>query len=158
MTLQQALADYQVLAQRMALPSLVAGRLTRTATRVDTAQAVDDAMAAFNPQQGWLQYQSAVVTLAEQQSQQPVRAGRLLSAELVSGARSLHVQWHGPGWRVTEYEDGAGDTVAVDHCQLLATNPALGKLEYVRYWQLDAHHGLVPFCTRFVGFTAVGAA
>ena len=140
--------------------NLQCAMLKTTTQRLEQAAAIA-AITAFQPQQGWLQYQSRIVVIATEDTpwqEKGAGQGRLLDAELCrDGGRSLHLRTLPGGMMiVTEMQREEGDGEAamlVETVYQLATGKCSARyLQYDRYWKRDEEIGMVATAVVFRGF------
>lgn len=119
----------------------------------------------FNPQAGWLGYQSGNQYFNQQPLVLKNDHGLLLNAELAGAQQtSLHVRYNGrDGWIVTQYDypqsngsNGDNEYIA-DRVVHLASHNELGTLNYLRFWQAapaedNSRLGINPVVACFTGF------
>lgn len=119
--------------------------------RMDDADAVLEALRERRGWQGWICFQSRVVTLPLDAL--PGDAGLPLSAELACGDESLHLLPDGAGgWILTTIREGEGSEALADEVRHLRRDGAPGALRYRRFWQRSEDGGYAPFAARLVGF------
>lgn len=108
-------------------------------------------IATFGASQGWAQYSDAIV--AWQAGQQLEASRLLLSAELVAGLRSLHIQRVHKYWRCTLVSEVA-DTSGHQHLRRVTHKAREGfeALHYDVYWDTQAN----PNAPIFARLVAVG--
>lgn len=112
------------------------------------------------PMEGWLQFQSQVITFLAGALPEPDPAwGCLLAAEAIDvQSRSIHLRPSAAGGLrlvIAGPADAAADAEDVfltDQVRHLATDKALGPLCYRRYWRIDPAMGVVPVFAVFQGF------
>ena len=160
MNLQQLKTAYGLVAGKNTLPNMEFGRLSITRCRYHSSDEVLTRMVKFSPKHAWVTFQSAniVIVKGDLQASYPDEYGCLLAAECVSvdGKLSLHVRYDGDGenpWLVSVYEQRDGEEYLYDTIGLVATTSKLGKLQYRRYWHIDAVQGAEPCFACFTGFT-----
>ena len=114
----------------------------------------------FQPEQGWLVFQSDVVFFHASKPLVLPR-GILLNGELKNAAEEgLHIVESGQGgWRVTLYQEGneQKENVVVDDSRMLAKKKQGKKrdpfIHYRRYWKYTEDVGFHIYAARFSGFT-----
>lgn len=117
---------------------------------------LDEKIAEFKPQGGWVNAQSEVFVLEKgdpsPRTIDPAR-GALLAAELCADNATLAIRHiatpDGGAWQVTQLDEGHGPDYRFDDYVYLTVNH--GHMRYRRYWQMAAD-GLRPFACRFIGF------
>lgn len=169
MTLEALRDSYNRLPEPHGLGRMELGRVTIDTKPIhcdplqpaESAAIIDQAIRDFAPTAGWLCYQSQVIRLGldETQDERDDR-GLLLSGELVNGnPASLHIRQNGSGgWLLTYFTPDTGDRYLTDTLSLLAferdperrSNPT--RLRYRRYWALDPVHGVRQVAACFIGF------
>lgn len=112
---------------------------------------------AFGRKEGWLCFADKVVIINEQNILQT--DGDILSGELVSGYKSLHIRQSENGWTCYTIERQASGTDQLMFEESFLSIPGRGncRLKYETYWKLlpDSHaqHYLFqPYVSRFAGF------
>jgi len=103
----------------------------------------------FQQKQGWLCYQSDVLTLIEGK-ELPATEERILYGELVNkDDESLHIQQAGDRWWVTRIKEGNGESCLIkSQCYYISESE---KAYYHVYWKYS-DNGYQPDSYRFVGF------
>ncbi len=93
--------------------------MQRTTRHYQQPEKVKQALKDFQPQQGWLCFQSAVVPFKK--GELPDK-GTILYGEVKDKKhQALHIQQNGNGgWLLTTYQQQAGDTHLVEYTQLLS--------------------------------------
>jgi len=126
---------------------------------VKTPGEVLDVVRDFGPAAGWLCVTDEVLT-AEQAFDTAALTGRIiLSGEIVSGSRSLHIRQDEAGWTVTNLErKESGDHILIEESLVSTKRPFL--LKYETFWleSLDSF-GLKQYracASRFAGFERNG--
>ncbi|WP_172202832.1 hypothetical protein [Niveibacterium sp. COAC-50] len=146
----------EVLGHIEGAPRYSGAQLSTQSTRVDSAEAVVAAIAAFAPQHGWTQYTSAVrIDLGNSRGHGPILAG-----EYVRGDTSLHVRHEGPVWSLTRFSEDVGGDAVIAYDSRLETVPATPAgdvvvghaLRYRVFLRHDGRHGWRPFAARFTGY------
>ena len=125
-----------------------------------TPAAAWEALVSWQPQQGWLQFQSHTVAFDAAKLPEPeANWGLLLDAEAVDAqGRSLTLRTVSPGMvqRVIAQPLPAGggeqDYLTDQVYQLATKKTGHIKLCYRRYWRQDEFDGLLPFFVAFQGF------
>ncbi|MFZ1413172.1 MAG: hypothetical protein WAS73_01125 [Defluviicoccus sp.] len=107
----------------------------------------------FNPDCGWLRFQSQVVSFRSAGTSSWPSGQRLLYGEVAAGAaKSASIRPDGRGGlRVFRYEETGGDDYLVERVNLIASDKGLGNLNYDIYWEIGKQ-GARPVIARFVGF------
>lgn len=122
----------------------------------ETHASLQEAIKAFQPLQGWLCFQSKVVSLTDGNLEclDDSKSGWILSGELSNANRdSLHINPHGNGsWLLTFYQEQEGQQLLRQPVTYLGTGESPGKLEYAVYWRHDAAVGYQKAFSRFIGF------
>ncbi|PWQ92325.1 hypothetical protein [Leucothrix pacifica] len=123
---------------------------------VVTHAEVISAIRAFQPLQGWLCYQSEVLSLTNGDLSflDHSGIGWILNGELSNANReSLHISQNGSGqWLLTKYQEQPGEDLLRQTMTYLSTKDELGHLAYAVYWQRDALIGYQKVHSRFLGF------
>ena len=106
-------------------------------------------MRAFGGQ-GWVEWTDRVTSHVE--ALPPQELGHVLHAQWACGARSLHVRAvDGQWWLTTWTESPDGEDWLVGR-SCLASDPALGRLNYREVWQRGTDGSLVVGGARFAGY------
>jgi hypothetical protein len=129
------------------LPQLC--HLERTTRQCQQPDEVKQALKDFQPQQGWLCFQSTIVPFKK--GELPDK-GTILYGEVKGKNRqALHIQQNGNGgWLLTTFQEQEGDTHLVEYTQLLGEFDDF--LHYRVFWQQDGDQGYRPICAAFNGF------
>jgi len=139
------------------LPQLC--HLERATRQCQQPDEVKQALKDFQPQQGWLCFQSAVVPFKK--DEELPDKGTILYGEVKGKNRqALHIQQNGNGgWLLTTFQEQDttfqepdADTHLVEYTQLLSEFDDLGHLHYRVFWQQDGEQGYRPICAAFNGF------
>lgn len=122
----------------------------------ETQASLQDAIKAFQPVQGWLCFQSKVVSLTDGTLEclDDPKIGWVLSGELINANRdSLHINPYGDGsWLLTFYQEQEGQQLLRQSVTYLGTGESPGKLKYAVYWRHDSAVGYQKAFSRFIGF------
>jgi len=114
------------------------------------------AIRAFQPLQGWLCYQSEVLSLTDGDLSFLDKGGSgwILNGEFSNANRdSLHISQSGSGqWLLTKYQEQSGEDLLKQTMTYLSTKDELGHLAYAVYWRRDALVGYQKVHSRFLGF------
>jgi hypothetical protein len=130
--------------------NLKQGRVAITSEIIIDYEKLHDDIALLNPEQGWLCYQSEVVTV--ERGTVPERADKILYGELVDGSKSFHVHQQDEGWLITTIDEEAGDS-----CLFMEKSYHVSgkeKSNYHVYWE-KTDSGYQPKGYRFVGFSKI---
>lgn len=109
----------------------------------------------FKPIEGWLCFTDKVVIFPDECTLPA--AGIILSSELVSGLRSLHIRQAESGWscHIIERQDHVGDQLVFEK-SFLSIPRAKCKLRYEVFWKISdnpkEHQTFQPYISRFAGF------
>lgn len=131
------------------------GSIAITTDRISDHKHVLRLINEFEPAEGWIGFQSKNSLFKDGKLSEPDEAfGLPLSAECFNPDRgSLHVRQDGAGsWIVARYRPADGDDCLFDNVSFIATDAAIGRLRYLRYWRIDTKNGVEPFAVCFVGF------
>ncbi|HEC85127.1 MAG: hypothetical protein DRR08_08405 [Candidatus Parabeggiatoa sp. nov. 2] len=131
------------------LPQLC--RLERPTRQCQQPKEVKQALKDFQPQEGWLCFQSTVTHFINGELPDE---GTILYGE-VKGTNNtaLHIHQQGTsGWLLTTFQEQKGNTHLVEATQLLGEFEKPGNLRYRVYWQPDGEQGYRPICAAFNGF------
>lgn len=140
------------------LDAVHSASITISRTELNTPHEVQTAVAAFSGSEGWLCLTDEVLVL-KQGKPLPSLAGRIiLSGELASGLKSLHIRQNGDKWEqyTLERRDG-GEQFMLEESFLSIPKGGQCRLKYEIYWQTDATGALAPFAGRFAGFEPGGS-
>lgn len=151
--MNQALVDYQSLAQDLGLGSFAETTIQTIETRVSNHAELLRQIAGFQPVQGWVTQQSRnhlFQTTVEWDLKD--EHGYVLEAELVKPGCSLRVRGDGAGgWRLThiaETHEAGAEPVLMEESQQLARG---GKcLRYHVYWKHDDTFGWRTWAARLI--------
>ena len=114
------------------------------------------AIRAFQPLQGWLCYQSEVLSLTNGDLSflDDDAFGWILNGEFSNASRdSLHINQSGNGqWLLTTYQEQPGDALLKQTMTYLSSEKDLGHLAYAVYWRRDPMMGFQKVHSRFLGF------
>jgi len=156
MTVEELCRAYNQVSRGHGLPAMACAAL-----QIESLAGLspDAAWAQFRilaPTEGWLQFQSKVVTFLEGHLTAPAEDwGSLLAAEAIDqNHRAMQLRTLSPGLlRLTIATPATtGEVLLTDEVRHLATDKALGPLCYRRYWCLDQELGAVPVFAAFQGF------
>jgi len=148
------LAAYSQLVEQHELPTMRRGGYSTHTETLSEPDAVWAALAAQQPTQGWLQFQSRQRPFHDGLPQPEADWGQLLAAEAVTGeGHSLSLAGDGAGgFRLTRYTHSASGDWLCDELSQFAHDPRTGSLRYRRYWRLDDAQGYVQERACFIGF------
>jgi hypothetical protein len=163
MQLTTTLEAYRRLRTRVVggnLPEMEIAALHLETHQEPTPAAAWEALVNWQPQQGWLQFQSQTVAFVDSRLPEPeANWGLLLDAEALDAqGRSLTLRTVSPGvvQRVIAQPLPAGvggqDYLTDEVVQLATKKTGHKMLFYRRYWRQDALDGLLPFFAAFQGF------
>lgn len=125
--------------------------LERRTLNHQEAEKVKQALKDFQPQEGWLCFQSTVTHFKN--GKLPDEGIILYGEVKAADNKALHIQQDGNGsWRVTTYQQQAGKSHLVESTQLLGEFEEIGNLRYRVYWANDGEQGYRQICAAFNGF------
>lgn len=130
---------------------LILAKLDVIPSEITTQNELQKIIREFNAVSGWLTTQSANLMVDEWIANSE-RYGYVLSGELSSLERSLHIRQSRNGWRVTRFDEGAGDTFLAEDLYLSSVRSDKEFLGYRNYWQMQEGFGLRVAYSRFTGF------
>lgn len=149
---------YQTLAARHGLPGMQTGGYEPASVAIATPGEAWRKLAALDPRQGWLLFQSKQLAFVDGLPERDPSWGILLAAEAyteIDGARvSIALEQDGSGgWVLARCTHTGEGEYLQDELQQLAHNPSgPSKLKYRCYWRLDKQQGYVQAAACFLGF------
>jgi len=158
MTAAELCAAYNKVARKHGLTQMAYAALQVETYDFDGPEAAWDALQKLEPTEGWLQFQSQVMTLPEALPEPDPNWGYLLAAEVIDDqGRSIHLRQSATGGMrlVLASPAEAADSkeaFLTDQVQYLATDKAPGAVCHRRYWRVDSALGVVPIFAAFQGF------
>lgn len=150
------LERYNQLANSLELPPMQAGFCHIETQSAQAPEALEKAIAAFAPSQGWVQYQSWQGLFDQGFPGMDEQRGLLLCAEMVNKqGETLTVGPDGNGGWILSHlrhdETGNGAWDEVIHLAHEGARP----LRYRRYWQEDAEQGWLQVRAALVGIETI---
>lgn len=127
--------------------------LVKKSENYPTPQEIQEKVENFNPEQGWLCFQSKVEYFRKGKTMP--YSGILLYGEVINAqGQSLHIREDGQGgWILTSFEETEDNNYLVEDTEFLGEKElAPKKLRYRVYWKYDERHGYRQVAARFNGF------
>jgi hypothetical protein len=131
-------------------------KLTEQSIPYTQLEQVQAEITKFEPEQGWLCFQSDVEYFCKGEAI-PTSSGILLYGEVSKSEseESLHIREDGQsGWILTHFIETEGDRYLKEKQLFLGEGKNLTpeKLHYHVYWQYNKEHGYHQYAARFVEF------
>lgn len=104
---------------------------------------------------GWICLTDKVLTIRNKADLSGIEGKQVLSAELAAGSKSLHIRQNGAVWDLFDMISTDGGEQYLVEEDFIATQSGM-KLIYETYWQKDDIGTLIPFASRFAGFSNQG--